>query len=582
MTRYLPLLLAAWLTSGGLVQANDGMPTLESRVGRTITVVEAQKPNEKAMITHVWRLADGSPVMQAKSLATGLQMTIVENPKATTVAERIKVHRWTKEGVAPAGCPMMPVAKSAPVAPSAPPAAMKSGKAVATTEGGLLPVLTKKDEAKPVTTVAATQPAKPAPTNTPVANAPRSSVAVAKPESKPVMPVVKSEPKQMPTMAKTAPSMPAAPSMIKPAQAVVVAQPAPAGAAVVAPKPHLVGGREVITITENGKPRQFMIVGQGTNANGVMLTRCQAMDNGEIVTLNCGNCGTNNCAPVCPPVKCEPVKPCPPPVVVKTMPPPPQVAKVEPAKPPVMEKVTPPPPPVAKTEPCPPVCDTKCAPVCDDRKLCKDDCDRHGRRGKRVKCDDDVGMINVPVPGVALGSAGFPSCPPPQPLVPSFCTANSTSVRCALASPLLVPLKCMYQPFTPCMNATIATGIGLAAKDPMEAEAIQNTLYLVNVMQTSREWENRQWAADRLVMASLPTLKPYVEDCLMAAAQYDRAPHVKASAIRTLAVLKPMRPDLMGLFAQSMGDPHPMVQQAAGQAIESLMKGSMQQAGYQK
>ena len=100
---------------------------------------------------------------------------------------------------------------------------------------------------------------------------------------------------------------------------------------------------EVITITENGKPRQYMIVGQGTNANGVMLTRCQAMDNGEIVTLNCGNCGTNNCAPVCPPVRCEPVKPCPPPVVVKPAPCPPQVAKVEPLKPPVMEKVTPPP-----------------------------------------------------------------------------------------------------------------------------------------------------------------------------------------------------------------------------------------------
>jgi hypothetical protein len=361
--------------------------------------------------------------------------------------------------------------------------------------------------------------------------------------------------------------------MVKPAQAVVV-QPAPKAPAapVAANRPHLIGGCEVITVTENGKPRQYKVVGQAGN-----LRRCQALDTGEYITLDCGACGTNQCVPTMP---CPPVvtKPCPPLVVVKPAPPPPPVAKVEPIKPPVMEKVTP--PSVVKTEPapCPPVaCEPKCATVCDDGK-----CDDRVRSGKRVKCDDDIGMINVPVPGVALGSIGSSAGLPPQPLVPSFCTANSTSVRCALNSPLLVPLKCMQQPFTPCMNATICTGIGLASKDPVEAEAIKNTLYLVNVMQTSREWENRQWAAERLAMASLPTLKPYVEDCLMVAAQYDRVPHVKASAIRTLAVLKPMRSDLMPFLAASMGDAHPMVQQAAGQAMDSLMKGAMQQVGYQK
>jgi hypothetical protein len=617
MSRYLPLVLVPVLVCTALVRGDDARPAqappLESRVGRTITVVEGQKATDKATITHVWRLADGSPVMQARSLATGLQLTLVENTKATGNMERIKVHRWTRDGVAPAGCPMMPMPVARPATPPAAPMTVAKTDKVVTTEGGLMPVMPKKEDPRTITTVAATKPAappvaakvetkpapapvaakvetKPAPVAAKVETKPTPvatpAPVAAKVETKPAPVAMKAEAKPMPTaMTPAAPAMkPATPAPIQTVQA--TAQPRPVAAPISAPmpppgvagRPHMIGGAEVITVTENGKPRQFKVIGTARDAGGMMLQRAQALDNGQIILLNCaGGCVTPCVTPQpCPPVIVRETKPCPPPVVVKQAPP----APVAQAPAPKMETVKPTPAPVAA--PCPPAvaCQQPACNSCNDKG-----CDGCGKvaREKKWRTAKDVAMIDVPVPGVMLNAAGgFPSGPPPQPLIPSFCSANSSSVRAALCMGPLVPFKCMYQPFTPPMNALICNGITMAANDPVEGEAIKNTLYLINVLQSSREWENRQWAADRLQMAQLPQIKPYVEDCLMSAAQYDRAPHVKATAIRTLVQMRSMRPDLMGLLAQSMASGDPMVMQAAGKAIETLMKGNVQQAAMPK
>jgi len=567
-----PFLALAGQTRGD--DATRAAPPIESRVGQTVTVIEAQHPTDKAVITQVWRLADGSPVMQAKSLSTGWQLTLVENLKATGAAQRIKVYHWTKDGVAPAGCPIPPtVAKPTMVIPTA----MAKLDKVATTEGGLLPVLSKPEQSKSITTVAATKPAATA------AVAPSRAALTAPPKANVVATTLKpAQPTAIKTVQATAP-----------AQTVVITQVAPMPAA----RPQLIGGCEVITINENGKPRQFKVVGTARDRDGVMLQRCEALDNGQIVTLSCGDCSTKTvCAAPCPPVTCAPVvaKPCPPA-------PCPPVARVTPCAPKCEPKCEPvkciPCPPVAcapKCEPCVKPCPTTCTP-CEDKcaqcggKGC-DEC-----RGHRVHADKwqrkhehehvlkNMTLINVPVPGVPLGTAGgMPSGLPPQPLVPSFCTANSSSVRAAICGPVLIPMHCVGLPFSPCLRANIMMGIDLC-QDGIEAEAVKNTLFLMNVLQTSREWENRAWAAERLQMATLPSMKPYVEDCLMAAVQCDAAADVKASALRALVQLKPMRPDLMGMLAQSLRDPSPVVQQAAAQGIECLMKGAaVQQAGYQK
>src|SRR5262245_14471774 len=219
MSRYLPLVLVPVLACTVLVRGDDKpaqAPPLESRVGRTITVVEGQKATDKATITHVWRLADGSPVMQAQSLTTGQQLTLVENMKATGNMERIKVHRWTKDGVAPAGCPMMPM----PVVTK--PAAPTVAKSVATTEGGLMPVMPKREEPKTIPTAAATKPV-PSPTATAV---------VTKVETKPA-PAATPAPFAVKVEAKPAPAaMPAQVATPAPVAARVETKPAPVAAKV--------------------------------------------------------------------------------------------------------------------------------------------------------------------------------------------------------------------------------------------------------------------------------------------------------------------------------------------------------------
>lgn len=608
MSRIAPALLVCLLVSTSATRADDAYPPLDQRLGKTITVVEKNFPTEKAVITQVWRLEDGSPCMQAKTLTSNTQMTLVENLAAKTITERIKVHRWIN-GVCPAGCPKAPAQAQGTVtqtqfskpAKEVPQVVTTKTDTVVTTEGGLLPVLPKKEVLTAVPEIK-----QPAVKTDVVASAPRQITPPAVKE----MPVV------------SAPAAPAAPIAVKsPVQAPVavktIVQPpvqaAPATPVVTTAKPELVGGCEVITVTENGTARKYKVLGTARDAHGVMTHRCQALDTNEIVTLNCDSCCGKACAPVakcetpckpvpcktdckpCEPVKvaCEPVKVCAP--VTKPCDP---CTTVKKDCDPCAKKHCAP----CATKACDPCKDKHCADKkcgdcgkgdcsdCQHRTLdrssstCGNYCGKHSlfEHGCRPNPYAHCGLINVPVPGVRLHSySGMPAGPPPQAMVPAFCTMNSTSVRCYMNSPNVVPLACLYRPFSESMNYQIAAGIYHV--NGVNGDAVASTLHLINVLNQSKEWENRQWAAQRLQQATLPSVRPYVEDALLAAVQTDHAPLVKVAAIRTLASMQSLREDVMSMLAYAAADTDPRIKEAANEAISMYMKNpALQQAGYTK
>ena len=388
MSRFAPALLVCLLACTSSTRADDAFPPLDQRLGRTITVVEKNFPTEKAVITQVWRLDDGTPCMQAMGQTSKTQMTLVENTSAKTVVDRIKIHRWLN-GVCPVGCPVAPATKtpSSTVkqtqyeAPKAVVSAPSSDK-VASTEGGLMPVLPKKEEVivappaviTPAPVVTRTLPSTVSvpvtPTLPSVNTVPVTPTLPSVREVPPLPPVtppatvVVKQPVSAPAVIKTVPATTIQPPPV-PTQPAAVA-PAPTVA-----KPELVGGCEVITVTENGNCRKYKVIGTARDAHGVMTQRCQALDNGEIVTLNCDNCSKGTacataapCKPACTtpapiactpaPVKCEPAK------VVCT----PAPVKCEPA--PVAVKCEP-----AKVVSAPTTCTTECKPCVTAPKACE-------------------------------------------------------------------------------------------------------------------------------------------------------------------------------------------------------------------
>lgn len=114
---FVPSVLMVALACGGLAwgegankapASSSTYPSLENRVGKTITIAMPNRQPEKAVILQVWRLANGQAAMQAHSLVSGEPLTIVEDEKAKTLAERFVVYRWKPDGTPPPGCPLPP------------------------------------------------------------------------------------------------------------------------------------------------------------------------------------------------------------------------------------------------------------------------------------------------------------------------------------------------------------------------------------------------------------------------------------------------------------------------------------------
>ncbi|MCS6978030.1 MAG: hypothetical protein NZM31_13630, partial [Gemmatales bacterium] len=113
--------LALALLGGALVHGQGSGPAgdpLESRVGKVITVTEVGRSPEKCVIVQVWRMTDGSPAMQAKSLTSGEMLSIVETSQPDASGTRFRVYRWGPQGIPPAGTPVPPSFGQAAPSPS--------------------------------------------------------------------------------------------------------------------------------------------------------------------------------------------------------------------------------------------------------------------------------------------------------------------------------------------------------------------------------------------------------------------------------------------------------------------------------
>lgn len=692
--------LLALVGTASAQQSPAPLPALEARMGRTVTIVEPQQPTEKATVVQVWRQADGTPCMLAQSTVEPKQFfTLVENTTSTSPLDRIKVHRWSTEGVPPAGCPKTPAKAEEKVVAATkvttPVVKVDTSKVDMTPLSKTkVPALPKMEETKS--------------TLVDMKNSTASTIKTVKAEvngaAQTVVPAVANKTKEV---AKTASTTVTEAAKATTTQASKVIQPVAAQTMSMAKSinstdlPNLPasarkisGGREVMTITTaDGKARDVAIVGQ---ANGEI--RCQALDNGEYITLQSegsialprttaavtpapvmsapvttitqtsmlpqsapvqskpaaaapvhvapaapvvttGNC--DNVKPVCPPkVECAPVKECK--TVVKTDCNDCGKSNCDTCKGGLQRRTC--------EKDCDKGCDTdKCktgrvrqtdcndcnAPgglfanlygcnndllstinsegrchianrfanhnhnlfknstgncdgsacssgVCTGGQLPLQCCDVEGGILDQLKCAGS--MINVPVPGLNLGSFnGIPNGPPAQPIAPAFCTINSTSIQRHLCASELRPFACLYQPFSPCMIDQINRGMN-QVHGWEHAEAIRNTCYLISVLQNSNDMANREWAAQRLATADVPAMKLTVQDALVKAAANDRAPMVRVAAMKSIASIKLTTPAAMAALFKNTQDTDPRVRENAVLLTNELHglppQKPVQQAGY--
>lgn len=215
-SRY-PVALAVALALTGLARAQENASPAASayqdRVGKIITVQEANRAADRCQIGQVWELADGNVAMQTRSMSTGQSVTVVEQVRSAA-NDRFLVYRWSTDGLPPSGCPMPPGAKSIVItkgypespAPSVSPAA---APVVASGSRVIAPPAPMKVTSSGVVQAQAVAPATP--------------VAPAKPQPAPPV-AVKSVPPEAPRVVVQAPAQPVKPT---PAPVVVPVQPAP-------------------------------------------------------------------------------------------------------------------------------------------------------------------------------------------------------------------------------------------------------------------------------------------------------------------------------------------------------------------
>jgi hypothetical protein len=560
-------------------------PPLESRVGKTITVVEPNKPQERAVIMQVWRLPDGRPAMQAHSLTTGEPLTIVEDDKAATASERFRIFRWKADGTAPEGCPKPPEK----------------------------PVVLETAKPQPVQQVAAQQPAPVMPQQVPSTLTARqqgmASAYVYNQQPAPsayvrgtqTAPVMQAEGRMLPNGTTSAyvrtsmqdPPKPIEPGASLPKPGTPSTPPAagPIGNQAVMRTPD---GRQIIAVTEPGQPpRQCVILGHVTQPDGTRGTRVQALDNGEIMFL-VGCCLENNCCPTCTP--CAPAKPslpklfskpkvepCPP--VVVQQPELPKPVVIQKAEPPKVE-IKPEPPKVVekKQEPvkAPVVVETPKAPPV---------------AVVPAKAEEP---LQVPVPLVPLATTDpSPNVPPPQPPMKPYHTQHSPAWKAYEADkmpemptgyqggaapavtygePMVMPSKAGDRascttwgtgPFVPVTQLPISTGIDIVYND-VQAEAAKRTVFLLTVLRTSSHPENRIWAADRLKCVNDCNIKPYVVDALQNTAKTDPAPLVRIAAMASLTDLGAHTPATVNVLEQALQDKDPRVRDCAETCLKQM------------
>jgi hypothetical protein len=102
-----------------------------------------------------------------------------------------------------------------------------------------------------------------------------------------------------------------------------------------------------------------------------------------------------------------------------------------------------------------------------------------------------------------------------------------------------------------------------------DAQAMQNTVHLMTVLQSSGVPAQREWAAGRLRVCDAQ-MHPYVVESLVTAARTDGAPMVRAAAIASLAQMKANTPPVMVTLENARQDRDPRVRDEAIQAVRLL------------
>jgi hypothetical protein len=580
--RLVPSVLSLALAWSGPLLADSGPvtpPPLESRVGKTITVVEANKPQERAVIMQVWRLPSGQPAMQAHSLTTGEPLTIVEDEKAATAAERFRIFRWKADGTAPDGCPKPPAK----------------------------PIV--KQEAKPQTAVqqASQQMPQQVPT-TLTARQQGVSPSVYVPRSQATQPVVQAQMQQpMPLPPTTSayvrrqdqvPPRPIEPQPLQPRAGVGAA--APTQQMTPTPVMRTADGRQAIVVSEPGKPpRQCVILGHVAQADGTRGTRVQALDNGEVMFL-VGCCLDSNCVPakhMMPKMVASKPAPCPPPVVVqKAEPPKPIVIKKE--EPPKIEVKPEPPkievPKVVEKQPEPKIEVPKVVEKQPEPKI-------EAPKPPVVVVSQPVERpIQVPLPLIPLSTCDPSPCvPPPQPPMMPYQTQNSPAWK-AFEADVMPCMPGGYQgcgvpavsygdplvngcpggdmasathwstgPYSPVVQLPVILGVDKVYAD-VQAEAIKRTVYLITVLKTSSHPANRIWAADRLKVVNDVSVRPYVIDALVNVAKADPQPLVRIAAMSSLTEMGAHTPAATTVMEEAMQDKDPRVRDCAEACLKHI------------
>lgn len=205
--------------------------------------------------------------------------------------------------------------------------------------------------------------------------------------------------------------------------------------------------------------------------------------------------------------------------------------------------------------------------------------------------------LPVPVPNLPLMTRdSTPGVPPPQPPVRAF----DSSKEVARGEPM--PLGAMPHagwgsPFGGGCIGGMGYGYGYGSPTqwggpqapmasgfmpPQEVHAVQNTAFLMNVLQSSTQTAQRAWAASRLAVLD-PARNPYVVEALRGAAKGDTAPMVRVAAIQALVQMKAESPVVLATLEQARSDRDPRVRDEAEQALIALApdKGaSVIQAGH--
>jgi hypothetical protein len=197
--------------------------------------------------------------------------------------------------------------------------------------------------------------------------------------------------------------------------------------------------------------------------------------------------------------------------------------------------------------------------------------------------DTATSKAPVPLPFVPMVTdKPRPDLPPPQPPIQPFNTLQVAAVQNPHQFPGIVPPVVPSRPDTAATPVAWTTGPLVpphqspvqtltlqASANGTEALALRNTLFLVNVLQTSGSPQQREWAAARLAVIE-PQRYPFAVEALVQAAGHDPHPAVRIKAIQTLALIRADTPAVRQTLQLAARDADPRIREQAGYALQLL------------